>query len=901
MDSIYGFYNQKASEKINIKEYFTEYSEITKPVCPNLLNSKDKENSSILKLMQVDISDEEMDLLEEYCSTDNLTVPEEMPKLEIELLQKSKLLKGTINITKDHNLKTLRNWNVIKKNKANYQFKYIIEKLISYKDVEITDNNTDNLITPYEDIFIDVRVYKPFMHSTNVMKNVNKHCKPILHHVIRVLGRQMLTDLRDKIGCMCDLTIPVEVSENPNQPLQPMAKDVYKSGFFYIEETFYNDFRDPTNIDYSSPIIEWAKARHLGPFSIDFMENIRIDSLTVRFGYPWLYMHQGSCEHIIVFSDARLAQPHDELHISEYPRIIRIKQEKTVYCYMCGTLAAQWITKEHDRVPHNPCFFCEICFKSYNYINGEKIGNFKAYRYPCDASIAKETLIFDEPDEQQYRRIKEENVELTENVDTYKKTRRVGKIKSVELHRDIFLLYTWSCKKFVKMIDVKTKKRKVSKKTKKSWRKHVDITDVDNFLEEERLEERLGGPVSQKSDKDLFVIDKGIATKDIKPVDKKQRRLALKNAEPKCFSMLKPHSLVPDPIVKRNRVRTPEERKHPILRRKELERKTKGILKLKEKQAKQDRALADLKRANRPKRDEFKEDIWNKEDPVLSKIDTEWMTSDTMRHTLSHMGLKKRKLPTSLLKKPSALPAIEAPHPGISYNPSYKDHQNLLNDIAQKELQLMKEEAHLNRVTTNMFKKISPSEKDKNTLKELAEGLPCKEDKEQSNSDNNNDDTDIDHDIKSVNPPVKNKKKTLVTRRKQKEQKILANKLAQAKLEKKKISDIYKLRLLQKQISIKEKKEQMLQKKRNELKKLKSKETKTLSRVKFEPAEPSFTLVEELTGNLRNIGRIGNLLKDRYKSLQQRNIVAPANLVVKRTKAKVKRYIKPDHKITLKE
>ncbi|XP_043487207.1 ribosome biogenesis protein NOP53 [Polistes fuscatus] len=451
------------------------------------------------------------------------------------------------------------------------------------------------------------------------------------------------------------------------------------------------------------------------------------------------------------------------------------------------------------------------------------------------------------------------------------------------------------------MIDVKTKKRKVSKKTKKSWRKHVDTTDVENFLEEERLEERLGGPVSQRSDKDLFVIDKGTATKDIKLVDKKQRRLALKNAEPKCFSILKPNSLVPDPIVKRNRVRTPEERKDPILRRKELERKAKGILKLKEKLAIKDRALADLKRANRPKRGDFKEDIWNKEDPVLSKIDTEWMTSDTMRHTISHMGLRKRKLPTTLLKKPSVLPAIEAPHPGTSYNPSYKDHQNLLHDIAQKELELMKEEAHLNRVTNKMFKKVSSSEKDENTLKELAEGLPCKENKDQSNNDNNNDDTDIDNDIKSINPPVKNKKKTLVTRRKQKEQKILANKLAQAKLEKKKISDIYKLKLLQKQISIKEKKEQMLQKKRNELKKLKSKETKTLSRVKFEPAEPSFTLAEELTGNLRNVGRIGNLLKDRYKSLQQRNIVAPANLVVKRSKGKVKRFIKPDHKITLKE
>lgn len=169
----------------------------------------------------------------------------------------------------------------------------------------------------------------------------------------------------------------------------------------------------------------------------------------------------------------------------------------------------------------------------------------------------------------------------------------------------------------------------------------------------------------------------------------------------------------------------------------------------------------------------------------------------------------------------------------------------------------------------------------------MTEGLSIKKDKLQQSDNNDNDDddgddddTNMDHNITSINPPVKNKKKTLVARRKQKEQKILAHKLAQAKLEKRKVSDIYKLKLLQKQIDAKEKKEKVLQEKRHEQKKLKSVETKTLSKVKFEPVEPSFTLAEELTGNLRNVTRIGNLLKDRYKSLQQRNIVAPANIVL---------------------
>lgn len=36
-----------------------------------------------------------------------------------------------------------------------------------------------------------------------------------------------------------------------------------------------------------------------------------------------------------------------------------------------------------------------------------------------------------------------------------------------------------------------TKKKHVSKKTRKTWR-NVDVADVENYLEEKRFEERLG-------------------------------------------------------------------------------------------------------------------------------------------------------------------------------------------------------------------------------------------------------------------------------------------------------------------------------------------------------------------------------------------------------------------------
>ena len=49
------------------------------------------------------------------------------------------------------------------------------------------------------------------------------------------------------------------------------------------------------------------------------------------------------------------------------------------------------------------------------------------------------------------------------------------------------------------------RKKNASRKNKKSWRKNVDIDDVEEFLEEERLEERLGGKFADRKDEQGWV------------------------------------------------------------------------------------------------------------------------------------------------------------------------------------------------------------------------------------------------------------------------------------------------------------------------------------------------------------------------------------------------------------
>ncbi len=47
----------------------------------------------------------------------------------------------------------------------------------------------------------------------------------------------------------------------------------------------------------------------------------------------------------------------------------------------------------------------------------------------------------------------------------------------------------------------------------------------------------------------------------------------------------------------------------------------------------------------------------------------------------------------------------------------------------------------------------------------------------------------------------------------------------------------------------------------------------TLSKHKFQESEMELKLTDELTGNLRSLKPEGNLLEDRYKSLQKRNLI----------------------------
>uniref|UniRef100_A0A6M2E536 snRNA-activating protein complex subunit 3 n=1 Tax=Amblyomma tuberculatum TaxID=48802 RepID=A0A6M2E536_9ACAR len=113
------------------------------------------------------------------------------------------------------------------------------------------------------------------------------------------------------------------------------------------------------------------------------MEDTTFNQLELRLGYPYVYVHQGNCEHLVVFSDMRMHHSHDSQHLLDYPFVVKnFPVGKRVFCMLCRKNTARWVTLENVRVAEDPFFFCFPCFRNFNYTaDNKKIGNFRASPY----------------------------------------------------------------------------------------------------------------------------------------------------------------------------------------------------------------------------------------------------------------------------------------------------------------------------------------------------------------------------------------------------------------------------------------------------------------------------------------------------------------------------------------
>ncbi|XP_011861840.1 PREDICTED: snRNA-activating protein complex subunit 3 [Vollenhovia emeryi] len=378
MDQVYKLYDRQASPKINIKDYFQQYSELIKS---SMYHEVDKQgDEKVSQLMGGDLTRGRVNLIKHYCSIDNLTLPAEAANAKEREEQEYVNIPDTVS--ENVPLETIKVLKTLSKETVQ-KSRWLTNGIpVEYDYSRLHNYSRDDSVQPNEEFLVYVRIYEPFKSYSRYVKY--KTSLPVLKlkSIISVLGCQTLHELRKKIMCQSDWSITKDTSENPHEKPGPMAKDLYPSGFFYIEDTFYNDTSAQSNVDYSDVILQWAAARDIGPFKVSTMD-AKINSLCTRFGFPWVYQHQGSCEHLIILTDARLLTVDDVLVSSAYPRIERLRTVVGKNCIYCGIFNVHWIVTEHDRIPHDISYFCNKCFISYNYVDGKKVGNFKAYSYPC--------------------------------------------------------------------------------------------------------------------------------------------------------------------------------------------------------------------------------------------------------------------------------------------------------------------------------------------------------------------------------------------------------------------------------------------------------------------------------------------------------------------------------------
>ncbi|XP_002162604.2 ribosome biogenesis protein NOP53 isoform X1 [Hydra vulgaris] len=389
----------------------------------------------------------------------------------------------------------------------------------------------------------------------------------------------------------------------------------------------------------------------------------------------------------------------------------------------------------------------------------------------------------------------------------------------------------------VNMAGIKTHKYKGSKKSKKSWRKHTDIADVEEHLDNVRREERTGGLLENKSDESIFFHDKVIkGVPDRSGVKKK---------------------------VAENDEEEDDDEETYVSQKERQKRKQDIEAKKEEEQAKKER-------------NKQIHSIWGQE--KLTVVDA-----------YIEPAIKKAKIkPKTVGKGKADIKAVLTPEPGTSYNPDYDSHQNLLKKAYDAQMKKMIEEQKLN----DKVKMVSVDELKKQTklwLKEMSEGLNFHK------SEDNDDHLDDSSNQGTIKLSSKKRVKTSKMRKREKLNKIEDRKKIEMKVAKVIMNDVFRIKTLKKEIREEEKKIAERMKQKSEKMLQTATRTKRLSKYKFEDPEIAFNLSEELAPTLREMKPDGNLLIDNFKSLQRRNIIEPRKPVVPKRRSKRKIYTKKSY------
>eukprot|EP00128_Syssomonas_multiformis_P017214 Colp12_sorted_trinity150504_noHs@24176 len=400
------------------------------------------------------------------------------------------------------------------------------------------------------------------------------------------------------------------------------------------------------------------------------------------------------------------------------------------------------------------------------------------------------------------------------------------------------------------------KKKKVSKKGKKQWRKYHENQDIEEHLAEVRKDELTGGPVYEKPDEVLFFVDKQAVPVEQQLVARRRRR-----TEQKTLHIDKVLESNPNIKVVGSHIKKTKKTVITTTKAKPIEKPQPPA----------------------PKKEEAY-DVWNK--PQEKKRDDEMIEKANGFIELYHKVSKKK--PKTVAERVWVVENVETPLPGTSYNPSFVDHQELLRVAVEKEQKKIDDRERFAKMLQP-----PPGETlaTKETIaKELLAGLV--DDGEPQTED----EADPDAPLSIGKPTRAENRKTKQQRAKYLAQKEEERKHREAKLERQRLAEIYKLKSLSKRLAAEDLLREQRRREREEKKAKLAAMPKRLGKAKYEELDPEVQLTEELSGSLRKLQPEGNLFRSRFRMLEKRNMIEPRKLVRPHRKYAIKWVEKKDHR-----
>ncbi|KAF5918501.1 LOW QUALITY PROTEIN: ribosome biogenesis protein NOP53 [Diceros bicornis minor] len=435
------------------------------------------------------------------------------------------------------------------------------------------------------------------------------------------------------------------------------------------------------------------------------------------------------------------------------------------------------------------------------------------------------------------------------------------------------------------------RRRRGPRNKKRGWRRLAQEPlglEVDQFLEDVRLQERTsGGLVSEAPDEKLFFVDTGPKGKELsKKRTRGQKRSLLLKKPLRVDLILENTSKIPAPK---------DILAHQVPNAKKLRRKEQ----LWEKLAKQGELPRDVRRAQarllgppaarvKPGPQDTVErpfyDLWAKDNP----LDQPLVGQDAF--FLEQTKKKGVKRPPRLHVKPSQVPAVEVTPAGASYNPSFEDHQTLLRAAHEVELQRQKEAEKLERQLALPTREQAATQE--SAFQELCQGLLEESDGEEEPGEGREEGPEAGGAEASPAPVCVRlaavEKKSEQQRRREKAARTLRVQQAALRAARLRHQELFRLRGIKAQVARRLAELAWRRARRQARRLAEADRPRRLGRLKYQAPDVDVQLSSELSGSLRTLKPEGNILRDRFKSFQRRNMIEPRERAKFKRKYKVK-------------